>query len=230
MNAAMDPSGNDNPLEPRIVVLISGTGSNLQALIESTRAPGHPGRIVAVGSNRPDAAGLQRAEQAGIETFVVDHTTYRDRASFDADLLRKLEALNPDAIVLAGFMRILTEDFVRHFRGRLINIHPSLLPKYQGLNTHQRALDAGDATHGTSVHFVTEELDGGPVIARAEVPVLENDTADTLAARVKAREHVLYPIILRWFCEGRIALGNDEVLFDGSPLPQVLSLPADAYQ
>lgn len=230
MTSQATPSSSDDALEARIVVLISGAGSNLQALIEATASSDFPGRIVAVGSNRPEATGLERADQAGIETFVLDHTGYGDRQSFDVDLLRKLEGYNPDLVILAGFMRILTPDFVRYFRGKLINVHPSLLPRYQGLKTHQRALDAGDSVHGASIHFVTEELDGGPVIAQAEVPVLENDTADTLGARVQAREHVLYPIIARWFCEGRIALGNDEVLFDGSPMPAILTLPADVYQ
>lgn len=231
MTSQMTPSGSGNPVKARIVVLISGTGTNLQALIDAAIASEYPGQIVAVGSNRPEATGLKRAEQAGLETFVIDHTRYSDRESFDGELIHKLENLNPDLVVLAGFMRILTDDFVRHFRGRLLNIHPSLLPQYQGLKTHARALEAGDTVHGTSVHFVTEELDGGPVIAQAQVPVLENDTDQTLGARVQAREHVLYPIIVRWFCEGRINLGaNDEVLFDGDPIPAVLTLPADVYQ
>lgn len=230
MTSTNTPSSTSNPTEARIVVLISGAGTNLQALIESTRSSDYPGRIVAVGSNRPDAGGLTLAEQAGIETFTIDHTEYKDRPSFDAALLRKLEALNPDVIVLAGFMRILTSDFVLHFRGRLLNIHPSLLPLYQGLGTHRRALEARDKLHGTSVHFVTEELDGGPVIAQAEVQVLDQDTPDTLGARVQAREHILYPIIVRWFCEGRIGLEGDKVLFDGSPIPAILTLPADVYQ
>ncbi|WP_148862440.1 phosphoribosylglycinamide formyltransferase [Marinobacter fonticola] len=227
----MTPSDGGKSIQPRIVVLISGSGTNLQALIDSATAADYPGRIVGVGSNRPDAGGLERAQRAGIETFVIDHTQYDNRESFDAALIRKLEKLTPDLVVLAGFMRILTDDLVRYFRGRLINIHPSILPNYQGLKTHARALEAGDTVHGTSVHFVTEELDGGPIIAQAEVPVLENDTDQTLGARVQAREHVLYPIIVRWFCEGRINLGpDDEVLFDGEPIPAILTLPADVYQ
>ena len=231
MTSQMTPSGSGGSAKARIVVLISGAGTNLQALIEAVRASEFPGQIVAVGSNRPDAEGLQRAEQANIDTFVIDHTRHSQRESFDGELIHKLENLNPDLIVLAGFMRILTDDFVRHFRGRLLNVHPSLLPKYQGLKTHARALEAGDKVHGTSIHFVTEELDGGPVIAQAQVPVLENDTDQTLGARVQAREHVLYPIIIRWFCEGRINLGDkEEVLFDGEPMPAILTLPADVYQ
>ena len=214
----------------RILVLISGQGSNLQALIDATADPGYPGQIVAVGSNRPEAQGLERAHQANIETFIVDHKRYEERALFDAELIRQINGFKPDVIVLAGFMRILTSDFVRYFRGKLLNIHPSLLPLYQGLHTHKRSLEAGDKRHGTTVHFVTEELDGGPAIARAEVPVLENDTPDTLGARVQAREHILYPIIVRWFCEGRINLGAEGVLFDGEPMPALLTLPAETYQ
>lgn len=223
------PSNADS-IVPRIVVLISGSGTNLQALIDAATSTDFPGRIVAVGSNRPDADGLERARQAGIENFTLDHREFDSRETFDAALLRKIESFDPNLVVLAGFMRILTADFVRRYKGRLLNVHPSLLPKYQGLNTHQKAIDAGDGTHGTSIHFVTEELDGGPVIAQAKVEVLTHDTAATLGARVQAREHILYPIIVRWFCEGRINLDNEDILFDGSPLPAVLDLPADSYQ
>lgn len=212
---------------PRILVLASGSGTNLQALIEASRERDFPGDIVAVGCNRPQAFALERAAQAGIETFTVDHTRYDSREAFDAALRLEMERYQPDLVVLAGFMRILTEDFVRAFQGRMLNVHPSLLPKYRGLNTHQRALDAGDKVHGVSIHFVTEDLDGGPVIARAEVPVRPDDTAETLAERVQSQEHVLYPIVIRWFCEGRLQLaGNDRILFDGAPVPDVLTLPA----
>ncbi|WP_189573672.1 phosphoribosylglycinamide formyltransferase [Marinobacter zhanjiangensis] len=213
--------------KPRILVLASGSGTNLQALIEASRERDFPGDIVAVGSNRPQAFALERAAQAGIETFTVDHTRYETREAFDNALRLELERRQPDLVVLAGFMRILTEDFVRAFQGRMINVHPSLLPRYRGLNTHQRALDAGDEVHGVSIHFVTEDLDGGPVIARAEVPVRPGDTAETLAERVQAREHLLYPIVIRWFCEGRLQLaGNDRILFDDVPVPEALTLPA----
>ena len=212
---------------PRILVLASGSGTNLQALIEASRERDFPADIIAVGSNRPQAFALERAAQAGIETFTVDHTHYESREAFDAALRLEIERRQPDLVVLAGFMRILTEGFVRAFQGRMLNVHPSLLPKYRGLNTHQRAIDAGDKVHGVSIHFVTEDLDGGPVVARAEVPVEPGDTAQTLAERVQASEHVLYPIVIRWFCEGRLQLsGDDQVLFDGSPLPEVLTLPA----
>ncbi len=212
---------------PRILVLASGSGTNLQALIDASRERNFPGDIVAVGSNRPQAFALERAAQAGIETFTVDHTHYDSREAFDAALRLEMERRQPDLVVLAGFMRILTSELVRAFQGRMLNVHPSLLPKYRGLNTHQRAIDAGDEVHGVSIHFVTEDLDGGPVIARAQVPVEPDDTAETLAERVQAREHLLYPIVIRWFCEGRLQLaGNDQIRFDGEPLSQVLTLPA----
>lgn len=211
--------------QPRILVLASGSGTNLQALIDASRERGFPGQIVAVGCNRPGAFALERAAQANLQTFVVDHTRYDSREDFDATLMAEILRHNPDLIVLAGFMRILTTDFVRAFRGKLLNVHPSLLPRYTGLNTHQRALDAGDKTHGVSIHFVTEELDGGPVIAQAEVSVASNDDAESLAEKVQAKEHVLYPIVVRWFCEGRIQLGADCVLFDGDPLTTPMRLP-----
>lgn len=203
---------------PRILVLASGSGTNLQALIEASRERDFPGQIVAVGCNQPDAFALERAAQANIETFVVNHKDFGSREEFDAALMADILRHNPDLIVLAGFMRILTTDFVRAFRGRMLNIHPSLLPKYTGLNTHRRALEAGDRVHGVSIHFVTEELDGGPVIAQAEVTVSPDDTPESLAEKVQQQEHVLYPIVVRWFCQGRIQLGSDCVMFDGEPL------------
>lgn len=211
--------------KPRILVLASGHGSNLQALIDACRERDFPGQIIAVGSNRPNAFALERAAQAGIETFSVDHTRYDTREEFDNVLRQEMERRSPDLVVLAGFMRILTPDFVRTFQGRMLNVHPSLLPRYQGLHTHQRALEAGDTLHGVSIHFVTEDLDGGPVVAQAEVPINSDDTAETLAARVQGREHVLYPIVIRWFCEGRLQLtGDDRIQFDGGPLPEILRL------
>ena len=212
---------------PKILILVSGQGSNMQALIEASRERGYPADIVAVGSNRAAAPALAKARHANIATFVVEHGNYGNRDEFDGALMQEIRRHNPDLIVLAGFMRILTADFVRAFRGQLLNIHPSLLPKYTGLNTHQRALDAGDDMHGVSVHFVTEEVDGGPVIAQAQVTISPTDSADTLAQKVQAQEHVLYPIVVRWYCEGRIQLGGEQVLFDGQPLPEPLILPAD---
>ncbi|GHD53104.1 phosphoribosylglycinamide formyltransferase-1 [Marinobacter persicus] len=213
--------------KPSIVVLASGSGTNLQALIDASRERDYPGEIIAVGCNKPDAFALERAAQANIPTFVVNHKNHGSREEFDGALMAELRRYNPDLIVLAGFMRILTSDFVHAFRGKMLNIHPSLLPAYTGLNTHQRVLEAGDRVHGVSVHFVTEELDGGPVIAQAEVPVHAGDTADSLAERVQEQEHLLYPIVVRWFCEGRIQLGSDHVLFDGQPLAEPMRLSQD---
>lgn len=209
---------------PTILVLASGSGTNLQALIDASRERGFPGEIIAVGCNKPGAFALERAAQANIKTFVVNHKSYGSREEFDGALIAEILRLNPDLIVLAGFMRILTSDFVRAFRGRMLNIHPSLLPAYTGLNTHQRVLDAGDSSHGVSIHFVTEELDGGPVIAQAEIAVASGDTAESLAERVQQHEHLLYPIVVRWFCEGRIQLGAEGVLFDGEVLSQPMRL------
>jgi phosphoribosylglycinamide formyltransferase-1 len=204
-----------------IVVLISGRGSNLNAIINAVEADGLPVQIRAVISNRPEAPGLQRAALAGIRTIVIDHACHRDRAAFDQALSKTIDALHPTLVVLAGFMRILTPEFVEHYRGRLLNIHPSLLPAFPGLHTHQRALDAGCSEHGASVHFVTATVDGGPVIAQVRVPVLATDTAGTLAERVLQQEHRLYPAVIRWFAEQRIGLSPDgRVLFDGAPLEQ----------
>lgn len=215
----------DSVNAPRILVLASGSGTNLQALIDASRERDFPGQIVAVGCNRPKAFALERAAQANIDTFTVDHTRYGSREEFDGALMAEIRRHNPDLIVLAGFMRILTTDFVRALRGTMLNVHPSLLPKYTGLNTHQRALEAGEKVHGVSIHFVTEELDGGPVIAQAEVNVSPDDTPESLAEKVQQKEHVLYPIVVRWFCEGRIQLGSDYVVFDGQPLNKPLILP-----
>ncbi|WP_417501958.1 phosphoribosylglycinamide formyltransferase [Marinobacter sp.] len=214
----------DQPTLPKILVLASGSGTNFQALLDASRGRDFPGQIVALGCNQPKAFALERAAQANVETFVVNHKEFGSREEFDAALMAHILRYNPDLIVLAGFMRILTTDFVRAFRGKLVNIHPSLLPKYTGLNTHQRALDAGDATHGVSIHFVTEELDGGPVVAQAEVTITAEDTRETLAEKVQQKEHLLYPIVVRWFCEGRIQLGDDQVLFDGQAIETPMRL------
>lgn len=201
-----------------VVVLLSGTGSNLQALIDSTRTGDSPVRIAAVISNRSDAYGLQRARDAGIETRALDHKAFEGREAFDSALVELIDAFNPKLVVLAGFMRILSAAFVRHYEGRLLNIHPSLLPKYKGMHTHQRALDAGDREHGCSVHFVTEELDGGPLVVQAVVPVESDDSAQTLAQRVHTQEHRIYPLAVRWFAEGRLILGDQGALLDGQLL------------
>ncbi|MBD9630685.1 MULTISPECIES: phosphoribosylglycinamide formyltransferase [Pseudomonas] len=202
-----------------VVVLISGSGSNLQALIDSLAGADTPAVIRAVISNRADAYGLERARQANIETRFLDHKSYADRESFDAALIQAIDGFDADLVLLAGFMRILSADFVRHYQGRLLNIHPSLLPKYKGLHTHQRALEAGDAEHGCSVHFVTEELDGGPLVVQAAIPVESDDTPETLAQRVHVQEHVIYPLAMRWFAEGRVRLGEHGATLDGELLP-----------
>ncbi|MFJ3049023.1 phosphoribosylglycinamide formyltransferase [Pseudomonas nitroreducens] len=202
-----------------VVVLISGSGSNLQALIDSLAGAETPAVIRAVISNRADAYGLERARQAGIETCFLDHKAYADRESFDAALIQAIDGFDADLVLLAGFMRILSADFVRHYQGRLLNIHPSLLPKYKGLHTHQRALEAGDVEHGCSVHFVTEELDGGPLVVQAAIPVESDDTPETLAQRVHVQEHVIYPLAMRWFAEGRVRLGEHGAMLDGELLP-----------
>ena len=201
-----------------VVVLLSGTGSNLQALIDSCAIKDSPARIRAVISNRADAYGLQRAKDAGIDTRVLDHTAFEGREAFDAALIEVIDTFKPQLVILAGFMRILSADFVRHYQGRLLNIHPSLLPKYKGLHTHQRALDAGDREHGCSVHFVTEELDGGPLVVQAVVPVEPDDSAHSLAQRVHAQEHRIYPLAVRWFAEGRLSLDEQGALLDGQLL------------
>jgi len=208
-----------------IVVLISGRGSNLNAIIDAMEAGELPIEICAVISNRPDAAGLQRAALAGIRSIIIDHACYRDRSAFDLTLSTTIDALQPELVVLAGFMRVLTQEFVENFRGRLLNIHPSLLPAFPGLHTHQRVIEAGCKEHGASVHFVTAHVDGGPVIAQARVAVHEDDTADTLAQRVLLQEHRLYPLVIRWYAERRLELGPDgRVLLDGSPMEHPLQL------
>jgi phosphoribosylglycinamide formyltransferase-1 len=201
-----------------VVVLLSGTGSNLQAMLDSFKDGDIPVRIRAVISNRTDAFGLQRARDAGIETCVLDHKGYEGREAFDAALIDLIDTFQPQLVVLAGFMRILSAGFVRHYQGRLLNIHPSLLPHYKGLHTHQRVLDAGDAVHGCTVHFVTEELDGGPLVVQAVIPVESDDSATSLAQRVHAQEHQIYPLAVRWFAEGRLSLGEEGALLDGKLL------------
>ena len=193
-----------------IVILISGRGSNMEALLEARL----PARIAAVISNNPQARGLGTAQSRGIATAVVDHRAFPDRAAFDAALGAEIDRHRPDLVVLAGFMRILTEPFIARYRGRLINIHPSLLPTFTGLDTHRRALAAGVQIHGCTVHFVAPEVDSGPIIAQAAVPVLPGDTEEQLAARVLAEEHRIYPQAVRWFIEGKLKLEDGRVRID----------------
>jgi len=201
-----------------IVVLISGSGSNLQAILDACTAGFIAGRVSAVVSNKADVFGLTRATDAGIPAITLDHKLFADRAAYDTALCQTIDQHQPDLVVLAGFMRILTPEFVAHYSGRLLNIHPSLLPKYQGLNTHQRAIDAGDTVHGCSVHFVTAELDGGPVILQANVPIFPEDDAAAVASRVHEQEHRIYPLVVRWFCQDRLQQQADKALLDGQIL------------
>lgn len=202
-----------------LVILISGSGTNLQAIIDAIKEGTVKADIRCVISNRADAYGLERARQAGIATRVVDHRQYDSRESFDAALQQEIDQFQPDLVVLAGFMRILTTEFVRHYRGRMLNIHPSLLPKFRGLNTHARAIEAGEAEHGVTVHFVTEELDGGPNVLQAIIPIEPDDTPDTLRVRVQRQEHFIFPEAIRWFLSGRLKMEGDQALLDGAPLP-----------
>ncbi len=194
-----------------IVILISGRGSNMEAVVRAAQREGWPARVAAVISNKPDAKGLAFAAAHGIPTAVVPSKEYPDRASFDAALQREIDRFAPDLVVLAGFMRILTAPFVAHYAGRMLNIHPSLLPAFPGLDTHKKALEAGVPEHGATVHFVTAELDHGPMVAQARVPVLPGDTEDTLAARVLAEEHKLYPYAVRLFVEDRLSIEQGDV-------------------
>jgi len=188
----------------KIVVLISGSGSNLQQFIDQIESGDINAEISAVISNRADAFGLQRAEKANIPTVVLDHTQFIDRVSFDQSLAQIIDSYDPELIVLAGFMRIVSDEFVAHYQGKLINIHPSLLPKYKGLHTHQRALEDKQKEHGASVHFVIPELDAGPVIVQGIVPVKSDDTEESLAKRVHRIEHIIYPKAIKWLVEGKI--------------------------
>ncbi|AUW04273.1 phosphoribosylglycinamide formyltransferase [Vibrio campbellii] len=201
-----------------IVVLISGNGSNLQAILEACEANMPNAQVAAVFSNKADAYGLERAKQFDVNSHFVDPKAFESREDFDAELMKQIDEYQPDVIVLAGYMRILSSAFVSHYLGKMINIHPSLLPKYPGLHTHQRAIDAGDKEHGTSVHFVTEELDGGPVVLQAKVPVFEDDDADALAARVQTQEHNIYPMVTKWLVEGRLSMTEGKAYLDGFEL------------
>jgi phosphoribosylglycinamide formyltransferase-1 len=204
--------------QPRLAILISGRGSNLQAFIDACAVGELAAKISIVISNNPDAAGLQRAERAGIPNICINHRDYAIREDFDRALVDELANHPVDLVILAGFMRILTPVLIEPFLGRMVNIHPSLLPKYPGLHTHQRALEAGDEEAGATVHFVTQELDGGPPVLQARVPVLPGDTPDILAARIAAQEHRIYPIAVRWFLERRLTLADKGATLDGKPI------------
>ncbi|ANB73757.1 phosphoribosylglycinamide formyltransferase [Paraburkholderia phytofirmans] len=205
----------------KLVILISGRGSNMEAIIRACADEGWAAQVAAVIANRSDAAGLAFAASHGIATAVVDHRQFPDRDSFDAALAQEIDSFAPDLVVLAGFMRVLTAGFVDHYAGRMLNVHPSLLPSFPGLKTHQQALDAGVRLHGASVHFVTSQLDHGPIVAQAAVPVEAGDTPATLAERVLATEHIIYPRAVRWFVEGRLALDGLRVTLT-PPEPQWL--------
>jgi len=203
-----------------VVILISGSGSNLQAIIDARQTGQCPINIAAVISNRPNVKGLERAKQAGITSHVVDHTQFNGRESFDQALIEQIDQYQPNLVVLAGFMRILTPDFVEHYSGKLINIHPALLPNFPGLNTHERAIQSGVQQHGASVHFVTTEVDGGPIVLQASVSVNSSDTPRQLAQRVLQQEHLIYPLAIKWFAEKRLIFDNHKVLLDQKELPE----------
>jgi phosphoribosylglycinamide formyltransferase-1 len=210
----------------KIVVLLSGNGSNLQNIIDklhNTELNNQHVEIVAVLSNKADAYGLQRAQVAGIKHKAIISKGISSREQYDALLSREIDQYQPDLIVMAGFMRILSAQFIDKYPGRMLNIHPSLLPKYQGTNTHQRAIDAGDSEHGASVHFVTEELDSGATVLQAQVPIFSEDSAEQLAERVLTQEHLIYPLAIQWFLSGRLSMLNNHALLDG------LILPANGY-
>ncbi|ACX88930.1 phosphoribosylglycinamide formyltransferase [Pectobacterium parmentieri] len=202
-----------------IVVLISGHGSNLQALIDACKNGRLKGKIAAVFSNNAEAYGLERAQNAEIPTCVLNPEDFADRAAFDAALANEIEQYQPALVILAGYMRILSPEFVATFAGKMLNIHPSLLPKYPGLHTHRKALENGDNEHGTSVHFVTDELDGGPLILQAKVPVFTDDTEESLSERVKTHEHTIYPMVINWFLNGRLVMRDNEAWLDSVRIP-----------
>ena len=206
----------------RLAVLISGRGSNLAAIIDAIAAGRAEADIAIVISNRSDAAGLERAAEAGIQTCIVSNSDFADREAFDAELAAKIDAAGVDLVVLAGFMRILTPGFIQHFADRILNIHPSLLPDFKGLDTHRRAIEAGRESHGASVHFVNEELDSGTVVLQAKVAVHPDDDEARLAGRVLEQEHIIYPMCIQWIADGRLVCRQEKVLFDGEILERPL--------
>ena len=204
----------------RLVILLSGSGSNLQALIDAINGGVIEADIAAVISNKPEALGLKRADDAGIKNAVIDNLQFSSRENFDQALCREIQIYKPDLVILAGFMRILTSKFVENFDGRILNIHPSLLPKYPGLHSHQKAIDAGDLNAGATVHFVTSKLDGGPPVLQAEVPIYQDDSAEVLARRILIKEHQIYPLVVQWFCAGRLSLVDGKAYLDSVLLPK----------
>ncbi|CAH0204563.1 phosphoribosylglycinamide formyltransferase [Erwinia aphidicola] len=203
----------------RIVVLVSGNGSNLQAILDACQQGRINGSVAAVFSNKAEAFGLERARAAEVPAHALAAAQFADRAAFDRQLMLEIDAYAPDLVVLAGYMRILSAEFVQRYAGRMLNIHPSLLPKYPGLHTHRQAIENGDEEHGTSVHFVTEELDGGPVILQAKVPVFSDDSEEDVTARVQHQEHAIYPLVVSWFVDGRLAMREGAAWLDGQQLP-----------
>lgn len=208
----------------KIAVLISGGGSNLQSIIDHVEQGHIDASIACVISNKPDAYGLVRAQNANIPTHVVEHKNYASHEAFERELVQTLAVYNIKLIILAGFMRVLSPTFVNEYQGNILNIHPSLLPKYAGLNTHARAIKAGDSEHGCSVHFVTADLDEGPLVIQAKVNIEESDNAETLAARVLKKEHIIYPLAVKWFCENRVTFNKGQANFDNAPLNQAVLL------
>lgn len=203
----------------KLVVLISGNGSNLQSILDACASGRINGSVAAVFSNKESAYGLTRAQQASVPGLALSPRDFPDREAFDRQLMQEIDAFEPDLVVLAGYMRILSSAFVTHYHDRLLNIHPSLLPKYPGLHTHRQALENGDKEHGTSVHFVTDELDGGPVVLQARVPIFPGDDEAEITARVQHQEHAIYPLAISWFTDGRLVMRDGKAWLDGQPLP-----------
>lgn len=213
------PDQGDTEALPRLVILISGSGSNMLAIADQIKDGQIQASINAVICNRPEAAGVQKAKDRDITTEVVNHKDFSTREDFDMALMRAIDEFSPDLIVLAGFMRILTADFVRRYEGRMLNIHPSLLPRHKGINTHKKVLESGDNMHGTTVHFVTEDLDDGPNVIQASLAVLDGDDEVSLQHRVQQQEHIIYPIAVKWFTEGRLRMRKKEAFLDNQQLP-----------
>ncbi|WP_133469512.1 phosphoribosylglycinamide formyltransferase [Paraglaciecola marina] len=207
--------------EKSIVVLVSGNGSNLQAIIDNIAQGKINAKVVAVFANKQNAYGLTRAKNADIPAVFIDHKEFASREEYDNEMMERIDQYSPDLIVLAGFMRILTANFVEHYQGKMLNIHPSLLPKYKGLDTHQRAIDAGDDEHGASVHFVTAELDGGPVVLQSKVPIFASQDAEELADRVQQQERQMYPLVISWFCADRLKMIDNHAELDGQLLDEM---------